>query len=78
MYGILSGEALLLLPGSIPANLGDQLSPTIISLGDHQWFFRNGPPMIVTYATGEKTISVLAVPSEEHETVGLFFTLEVH
>jgi|GEM_PF-4565992 hypothetical protein len=41
-------------------------------------FFRDGPPMLVAYATEQQTMSVVVVPSEDHGAVGLFFTLEVH
>ena len=39
-------------------------------------FFRSGPPMALAYATKQDTISVMAVPSESHETA-LFITLDV-
>lgn len=39
--------------------------------------FRNGPPIIVVYATEERTISILGVPQSEERILNLYFTLEV-
>ncbi len=45
---------------------------------DPKRIFRNGPPMIVVYATKERTISIFAVLSTTESQIELYITREDH